>query len=315
MQTDFWSLLMNPGLSFLKQVLAVLIRSQLTMAASAVCFVWTCAVLTGHALPVRWYGAAFVGCWGVYLLDAGLLRVPREDLANLPERARFIERARRPLGWGLACALAGLGLGFALIWPPPRWTTWGALALLGVAGAAYVFPLLVNEGAAQPSESGAAGAARRLRVKDVALWKPAFISAVWLAGGMLLPFLEGSPLDEPAASFAAVCTLLFLLLLGDSIALDWRDREGDAAAGVRTAAVRLGRACVGLLAGIAAAAAALVVIVPGDARWRVIGGAMAAAHAASLALLPVARRRPLTFYAGVAAWRFAAPLAWLLLRR
>ncbi len=40
----------------------------------------------------------------------------------------------------------------------------------------------------------------------------------------------------------------------------------------------------------------------------------ALAHAAGLALLPLANRRPLLFYVAVAAWRFAGPAALLLLR-
>ena len=293
---------MLPSPNLAATIFPFLIRSQILMSVSSVLFVWICAALTGHVLPWHWYCVAGVGCWAVYLADAGLLGVPAEDRINLPERAQFIERSRGPLRLALVIALACLALGFVWRWPWPRGITLLILGTLAAAGALYVFPLLRRRDL--PS----------LRVKEVALWKPAFISAVWLAGGMLLPFLEGHPVAPPAAPFGAVAALLFLLLLGDSIALDWRDRAGDAATGLRTAAVRLGpRGCPLLLGLNALAAGALVLCVPGDARWHAAGGAMAAAHALSLMLLPLANRSPLLFYCAVAAWRFAGPAALLLL--
>ncbi len=270
------------------------------MALSAALFVWICARLMGRRLAFNWYLIAFAGCWWVYLVDAGLFSPAEEDNLNLPQRVHFYQSHRRPLAIA-AILFTAVALAVTFITVRLNPGEIALLCVLGLCGGAYVFPVI-----------GGFGGGSRKRLKDFAFWKPVVISLVWLAGGMLLPLVAGSVVSAPSASTIALAVLLFLLLMGDSIALDWRDRLGDEQLGINTFAVMLGPWVLVIIALELIAATAVWWMARGDQRWNHAGAAMIATHALGFLFLPLARKKPLLFYLAIAAWRFAGALALLM---
>ncbi len=278
-----------------------LVRSQAYMALSAAAFVGICAALLGRSLDWPWYLLATVGCWWVYLADAGL-GLAQEDRINVPARVEFLTRHRRTLAIILALltlisAIAilkksGLGARTAIL-----------LGALLVVACGYVFPIVPRR--KKPSR----------RLKESELLKPVIVSVAWLAGAMLLVVLQGRPIANPAAPPPVIAAFLFLLLFGDSVALDWRDREGDRHHGIETWAVRLGRATPWLFAAGCFIAAALIYFNSVNRLWCAAALTMLLTHAATLPLFPAARRHPLFFYIVVAAWRFSGLIPMLIFSR
>ena len=127
----------------------------------------------------------------------------------------------------------------------------GMIGILGVLGATYVYPLLPG--------------GRRL--KDVPFTKPFVVSLGWVAGGVLLPWLEaGRSCNGVILAFALY---RFVYLLPNLLLSDCPDRNSDAQLGIRTWALHLSwsgmvRVCLGILflTGLVAVSAVALDVLP-----------------------------------------------------
>lgn len=288
----------------LSTIWAAIYFSELYMVASAGAFVWLCARWMGVTLDGRWYAMACAGCWWVYLVDAGLFRVPEEDQVNAPNRAAFMQRWRGVLLIAVGAATAG-----AAAWMftgPIALATWALAAVeAGIAGA-YVLPVLP-------------GKTRWLRLKDLATVKPVVISAAWLCGAMGLAVTQGRSLGAEVVHEWLIGALMVLLLLADSIALDWKDREGDTGIALRTIATRLtGRSYDVLMTVMIALAVGVLIagiIRGGGAIWWGPAVAMIITLMPSLWAARHVTHHRVAVGTAIAAWRFiGAAVALIIIR-
>ncbi len=80
------------------------------------------------------------------------------------------------------------------------------------------------------------------RLKSAGLFKPLSVVATWALGAVVLPVVEaGAPLTLAVGGLVGY---RFLLILPNVLLADWADREGDAAAGVGSWALRWSRRSV-----------------------------------------------------------------------
>ncbi|MBI1367728.1 MAG: hypothetical protein GC162_03650 [Planctomycetes bacterium] len=277
--------------------------SSFYMSVTAAAFVFVAARWLGRTLEPRWYCGAAVGCAWVYLVDAGLFRVPAEDFVNAPRRAAFMARSRWPLLIGAGAATAGVMM--RVLSMPMHRATWMLLGALTVIAGLYVMPII-------PRRDGPAK-----RLKDFATVKPIVISIAWLAGAMGLAVTEGVTRHDEVVHEWLIGALLMTLLLADSIALDWADRPGDAGADVHTLATRLTPrgydrlmlACIALQIALTLIGLAL----GGGPLWLLPALIMIATHGWSLYLTRSPRRDRVLVGSAIAAWRIAGAMAvWLM---
>lgn len=171
--------------------------------------------LLGLSVDEPLLGVAFCGTALLYLADRGLGLSP-EDRANRPGRGRWF---RQHQGWVRAEAV-GLTSGLLLLLPLLQWYTIILSVVLGSIGLVYVLPLLPT--------------GRRL--KSTGLFKPVSVATAWALGAVILPVVEcGEPLTLAVWGLIAYRVLL---IVPNVLLADWADREGDAAAGVETWALR-----------------------------------------------------------------------------
>jgi len=278
--------------------IAFLVHAQVMMALSAVAILFAGAQVLGAQLSGWWYLAAGLGTWTIYLLDSARSR-NAEDQHSQPQRALVFQRLPA-LRLFLPLLSATLGAMAILLAEPPAEAIWLLLALAAV-GIAYVLPIL-------PVPSG-----HRATLKHFALLKPATICLAWTLGAVLLPALASA--STPAWSSVVALGLLFLpLLLGDTLLLDLRDREGDQDAGLETFAVRAGSQATHGAVALCLAWGALMVIL--GARWALDPESWRRVALAGVLGLATAwlgwralRRSEASTALGLMAWRYLAALA------
>jgi len=276
-------------------MLALLVHTQLLMAASAAAILFASTRLLGMPLSPWWYLAATLGTWTIYLLDAGRSRLDEDSLSQ-PQRAALF--CQRPALYVVLPWVTGAGALISVFFAHPPIEAIGLLAALGACGIAYAVPLL-------PSRSG-----NFRTLKDIALLKPLTICLAWTLGAALLPWLANTSLPTwPAAGWLG--GLLFFLLLADTLLLDLRDAEGDEVAGVSTFAVRFGtrptHAAVGLC--LIAAAFAFVFGTPTFShpkQWHRVGLAALGGFTLAWLFWPPLRRTEAGTASAMMAWRFLA---------
>lgn len=267
--------------------------SQVPMALSAALFVWTCAALTGRSLNGWWYVAAFLGTWAVYLWDAGS-RLTREDRINQPERATFFReyplfRHAVPLLLVVPTLLSVWAAG-------PSLRTDVVLIAMIVISAAYVLRIIPV-------------AQTRRRLKEIGTIKTYLITLAWLFGGIFLPLSAGMRTEAGAAApMWAICSFFCLLLFFDTLALDYRDRKGDRAAGLLTPAVQIGEETWYFLVGGMLFCLFIWWVgirESGDPRWIIGGGAMWFSAFTAIAACRFMMGRNALYGSAIMFWRFA----------
>ena len=282
----------------LSVAIAFLVHSQLMMALSAVAILYASTRVLVAPLSGWWYLAAGLGTWTIYLLDSARSR-NAEDQRSQPERAELFQRlpALRLL---LPLLTATVGAMAVLLAEPTAGAIW-LLLVLGALGFAYVLPIL-------PIAHGA-----RATLKHFALLKPITICIAWTLGAVLLPTLAS--VGEP--SFNATLTLgllLLALLLGDTLLLDLRDREGDLDAGIKTFAVKAGHPATHTAVALCLAFAALLILLGAPSAlepelWRRVSLAGVLGLTTAWLGWRVIRSNEAATALGLMAWRFLAALA------
>lgn len=164
---------------------------------------------------------AFCGTALIYQLDRGLGWSP-EDRYNRPAYWNWT-RAHRGYVWGMAVLLAGAG---GAMLPLVRPVTIGLGLGLGGLGLLHVIPAMRG--------------GRRL--KSFGYLKPLAISGAWALGSVLLPVLEAG--RTITVGVIALMAYRFVIVLVNTLVADWRDRVGDARAGLRTWATTMSEAVV-----------------------------------------------------------------------
>lgn len=161
--------------------------------------------VSGPLLVVGFCGTALI-----YGADRFFVASP-EDEWNHPQRRRWGRTRRR---WLLVESVILILVGGAAATFLRRATLVVGTTFAGIAGLHVVTP-------------GTSG--RFLNVPGIG--KPLLVAVVWAVGGSVFPSLEaGRVVGVSEAAFAAY-RLLFIL--PNVLLLDWADREGDAAAGLR----------------------------------------------------------------------------------
>lgn len=275
-----------------KQTLVRLHLAQFGMAASAAAFVYVNASLLQRQLALTVYAAAFFGTWAIYLWDARD-SFSVEDRINQPLRAALFEQYRAVVRW-----LAPASLAVAALCLLPALSTpiaLPALAALGVCGLAYVFPLI-------PLGGGRFG-----RVKDVPFLKMAVINLAWAAGGVGVPLLLGQGPPPPTFLGALFAVHLALLTL-DTFALNYRDREGDAAAQLTTIAVLVGPRGLRWLRVGAAVTLVAAFCLPNP--LRLVEGAMALELLGAVLAVRRLEKHEVAFSMAVGGWRFVGAIVY-----
>jgi hypothetical protein len=171
------------------------------------------SVLLG--VPVDWplLVTAICGTTLVYGADRAIGFSP-EDRVNRPGRVRWVDRHRAWLAGESVVLIAALLCAASFLRP----ATWGLGALVAVAAALYVAPILPG--------------GRRL--KDFGRSKPVWVTAIWALGSVLFPAVEAGGSGGEAPRFALVGGLVLYraAVIGPNVLLaDWGDRVGDQAAG------------------------------------------------------------------------------------
>ncbi len=275
--------------------------SQIVMALSASAFVYTCAVCVGRHLPWDVYVAAFFGTWAVYLWDSGLGLSP-EDKMNQPLRHLFFRKNQ----W-LPLVVAPASLVLAAVFLLRERITFPEIflfAILGVIGVGYVFPIT-------PTKNG------WKRLKEIGAVKTHLISIAWLLGGIGLPLTLGARSGVyTSANLLIVVVFFYLSLYLDTLALDWRDKNGDKAKGIQTRAVQLGKnihkvyaAFCGVMAVYAAWAFHSLSTSNYPAHFLAATGIVAAWLVILILLFPMIKKREIAFGVCVSLWRFLAVVA------
>jgi hypothetical protein len=153
----------------------------------------------------------FCGLKWVYLLDATSLNSP-EDKLNQRPRLEFVRKHARTLGWIRTLSLV-VALYFALQMRLPK-ASWYFFAASAVCSWAYSVGF------------------KGRRLKSHSLNKTWLIALAWTAGVYAAIWtLQG--LDFYVVSEGLIMILLSLLFF-DTALLDWRDRKGDLAHGVKS---------------------------------------------------------------------------------
>ena len=281
--------------------ISILVHTQVLMAASAAAILFASAQVLGAHLSPWWYPAAGLGTWTIYLLDSARSR-NAEDQRSQPQRAALFERFP-VMRLAIPILSATFGLLCVILAQPPTAALW-LLLILGAIGIAYAVPMLPIA----TRQSSALGT-----LKNFALFKPITICVAWTLGAVLFPAVAGD--SEPSIPAILMLTLLLLpLLLGDTLLLDLRDREGDAEAGIATFAVRAGSAPTHTAVAICLACAAVVLFLGANSAldphvWRRVALAGVLGLATAWLSWQALRRNEAATAFGLMAWRFLAALA------
>ncbi len=211
---------------------------------------------------------AFCGTFLVYQADR-LLWPSAEDAINRPGRVAWARR-HRGYAWGAALAAAATGLA-TLPWLRPDTLLWGVA--VGSLGVLHMAPLLPG----------------RRRLKDLGPFKPFFIALAWGAGSVVLPVVEAG--GSLTGAVGAAVLYRFLFVLPNVFLVDWADRTGDRAVGLRSVASewpwRRWRA-------FGASAALLAAVGAGIAVWGFGGPRLLLVDAVGPLLMATATMRPPT---------------------
>jgi len=158
--------------------------------------------------------AAFFLTFTVYNLNK--LSDIKEDLINLPERAGFISRNKKPIICAtMASYIAALSLAFLQ-------NPFAVLIILFPLCMGIVYSIKILS----------------FRLKDVLGMKNITIALAWATTGSFLPL---AVLSRPFIQVALVFYFLFLRCVVNTTTFDVRDIEGDRISGVRTIPVVFGR--------------------------------------------------------------------------
>ena len=277
------------------------------MAASAAAILFASAQVLETTLSPWWYLLAGFGTWTIYLLDSARSR-NAEDKRSQPERAALFQNSttlRLLLPW----LTGAIGVLAAILADPPLEAIW-LLVVLGVLGIAYAVPLLPL-GVGNTGDGSETSPLNTL--KQFALLKPITICGAWTLGAVLVPTLAGT--TEPSAEAVVVLALLLMpLLLGDTLLLDLRDRDGDKEAGISTFAVRMGAKPTHGAVALCLAFAAVMMFLGAYAAintsvWRRVALAGVLGLATAWLSWQALRRNEATTAFGLMAWRFLAALA------
>lgn len=203
--------------ALMKRSLAAIEALNLYGAAGIVSFGWALGWLLRFDVA-RYLPLWFAGALLVYNVDR--LKHDPADAINVPARVKNSLGLRR-----VSIVLAGVSAGVLIVVPVMQ-RDWLLLAL-AMAGAIICLNYSVP--------------VRGFRLKDVPLLKTFFAPVVLAAACLGLPLLQQGLRVSPA-HFAAVAAWTFAFLFFNMTLCDWRDLEGDRAAGTRTVPVLLGRA-------------------------------------------------------------------------
>lgn len=288
--------------------ISILVHTQVLMAASAAAILFATSRVLETPLSPWWYAVAGLGTWTIYLLDSARSR-NAEDQLSQPERARVFQNSRA-IRLVLPVCTAALGILALIFAKPPLEALW-LLLILGVLGIAYVIPLLPL-GFLKPADGENNGISFGT-LKHFALLKPLTICCAWTLGAVLLPALVGNS-QPPREAALWLGFLLFPLLLGDTLLLDLRDREGDQQAGISTFAVRVGEAPTHAAVAVCLAVAAVVLLLgshdtPNPIVWRRVALAGVLGLATAWLSWQALRKNEAATALGLMAWRFLAALA------
>jgi 4-hydroxybenzoate polyprenyltransferase len=167
--------------------------------------------LLGLPVSVPLLVAGFCGAAFVYGADRGLVAAP-EDALSHPRRRQWVRTHTR---W-LRGEVTGLLLVGAAALPFLNATTLIGVGAAGLLAGLHVLPM------------GRWGRP----LKSMGLGKPLVVAAAWALGATVLPVLEAGRPVTPEVGGLAGYRLLFIL--PNVLLADWGDRDGDAAAGLRT---------------------------------------------------------------------------------
>ena len=250
-----------------------------------------------------------MGTWTIYLLDSTRSR-DAEDQLSQPQRADLFKRSkllRNILPW-----LTGSAGVIAVILASPNPDSIWVLLVLGILGIAYAVPVLPEFRKSQSDSPNT----HFHTLKKFALLKPVTICLAWILGAILIPLCANDSDGDTHRCMNAVWLALLIgpLLLGDTLLLDLRDREGDRAAGISTFAVRVQPATVHASVGLCLGISALVFIFGAHSAsnpeiWRKVGLAGIIGVSTAWFGWPVLQRSESGTAFGLMAWRFLAALA------
>ena len=233
-----------------------------------------------------------VGSLSAHALDFMALYSP-EDTVNQPRRQMYFSRLK-PLLPLFVFILAGVGLALVRVVEHPIFLAWAGVS--GILFVLYSVPVIrVGK--------------RRVRLKEIPYLKAPVVAGAWMMVAFgIIGSLSGS---APLYGGEWIWPSVFLLLVSDTLLLDWRDFKGDVAFGivsfppdVEPMLLQL----IGVIHGAAALAAYSFAfqMVPVEMRWLLLSTGSAHAMMAMVTMfLPGMRYSPL-FGPLVGTWCLAA---------
>ncbi len=236
----------------LRRSLRAALHINLLLAGAAASLVAATALLARSDVPLEGAIAAFASAFAVYNLDR-VADTTVGDGSTSPRRAALVQRFRGPL-WGAVAIAAGLTVVVAARsgWVASLW-----ILAFPLAGVLYVTPLIGGR-----------------RLKDIPYIKSFYVPACWCTFIGLAASMSAQRFDGTIVAFAVFFYLRMFVSAGLG---DIRDAHLDAATGVRTFAVALGRARASRVIAAAHAAsiggvalAAVVGVLPLGAIWLVV---------------------------------------------
>lgn len=285
------------------------VHSQLPMALSAACLVYACSRVLGTVISPWWYLVATMGTWTIYLLDSTRSR-NAEDQLSQPQRAALFQRShilRTLLPW----ITGSVGVIATLLAKPDEHVIW-VLIVLGLLGIAYAVPLLPEF----KSSTSDSNPIQFRTLKHFALLKPLTICLAWILGAILIPLCASESCGDTMSPMRALWLALLIgpLLLGDTLLLDLRDRDGDRAAGISTFVVRVSPITVHTVVGLCLGISALIFLAgahdaPKPEIWKKVGLAGIIGLSTAWFGWPALQRSESGTAFGLMAWRFLAALA------
>ncbi len=250
-----------------------------------------------------------MGTWTIYLLDSTRSR-NAEDQISKPERAALFKKSRM-LRTVLPWISGSIGVIAAVLANPNENSIW-VLIILGTLGIAYAVPLLPELRKLHSSSEQT----RFFTLKQFALLKPVTICLAWILGAILIPLCAGDLPEENPTMVNALWLALLIgpLLLGDTLLLDLRDREGDRASGISTFAVRVKPATIHSTVAVCLGISGVVFILGANTAsnpeiWKKVALAGIIGLTTAWFGWPVLQRSELGTAFGLMAWRFLAAIA------
>lgn len=290
-------------------LVAIGVHSQILMAISAAALMCSSAHVMQIKLSPWWYASAILGTWMIYLLDAARSR-DAEDRLSQPAKALLFRR--HPSLGSMLPWLAGIAGCFTTWLAEPPFEMICLLIGLGIAGLAYVLPILPLR-AHDPDDRNETVLPRSFQtLKQIAILKPVTICLAWTAGSVLVPLLaDGRPATTTMIDAAWLCGLWFPLLLADTMLLDVRDLKGDQDQGLKTPAIRIGRRGSHLLVGACLVVGLLVLLIGESSgmaasHWLQVGSAGLLGLLATWMSWPWLRHSEVGIALGLMGWRFLA---------